>query len=83
MNSPDFWFILRSLAGDLESASSVFDILDRGVTGDPPAISAANYEAAVSLLDLFASAAAPTITSEARPDANNARGDTMRKFEKA
>ncbi|POR37394.1 Sec7 domain-containing protein [Tolypocladium paradoxum] len=62
MTSPDFWAILRVLAGSPESAALVFDILEKGSTGNPPAIMADNYEAAVSLLDHFASAANPHAT---------------------
>lgn len=59
MTSPDFWAILRTLAGRPESAALVFDILERGITGDPQAILADNYEAAVMLLNDFAIAANP------------------------
>lgn len=56
MKSPDFWAILRILARNPESASSVFSILENGVTGSPSAISADNYEATIGLLGFFASA---------------------------
>ena len=59
MTSPDFWVTLRSLARSPASASAVFDILEKGTVGSPPAIMADNYEAAISLLSDFASAAAP------------------------
>lgn len=59
MTSPDFWAILRTLAGRPESAALVFGILERGITGDPQAILADNYEAAISLLNDFATAANP------------------------
>jgi brefeldin A-resistance guanine nucleotide exchange factor 1 len=59
MTSPDFWAILRTLAGRPESAALVFGILERGITGDPQAILADNYEAAVLLLNDFATAANP------------------------
>lgn len=57
MTSPDFWAILHVLARSSTSSKSVFDILERSTTGNPPAIMADNYEAAVSLLSFFASAA--------------------------
>ncbi|KOS20640.1 Uncharacterized protein ESCO_006797 [Escovopsis weberi] len=57
MTSPDFWVILRVLAGDSEAAPTVFEILEKSTTGTPPAIIADNYEAAVLLLNHFASAA--------------------------
>lgn len=57
MTSPDFWAILRTLAHRPEVAVLVFEILERGTTGTPPAIVADNFEAAISLLNDFASAA--------------------------
>ncbi|KAM6525423.1 GDP/GTP exchange factor for ARF, variant 2 [Fusarium falciforme] len=59
MTSPDFWAILRALAKRPEAAALVFEILEKGTTGTPPAIMADNYEAAISLLNDFASAASP------------------------
>ncbi|KAJ4011423.1 GDP/GTP exchange factor for ARF [Fusarium irregulare] len=59
MTSPDFWAILRTLAHRPEAAALVFEILEKGTTGTPPAIMADNYEAAISLLNDFASAASP------------------------
>ncbi|KFA77076.1 hypothetical protein S40288_07970 [Stachybotrys chartarum IBT 40288] len=58
MTSPDFWATLRGLTGSPEAMAGVFAILEKGTTGSPPAIMADNYEAAVSLLNDFASAAA-------------------------
>ncbi|KAI1814674.1 Sec7-domain-containing protein [Poronia punctata] len=57
MTSPDFWLILRTLAGNPNSSPTVFDILEGGVTGSPSAIIADNYEAAISLLSEYATAA--------------------------
>ncbi|KAK4062700.1 uncharacterized protein Triagg1_9818 [Trichoderma aggressivum f. europaeum] len=59
MTSPDFWVILRVVSGDANAAAQIFDILERSTTGTPPAIMADNYEAAISLLNHFASAADP------------------------
>ncbi|KAH6607901.1 hypothetical protein Trco_004214 [Trichoderma cornu-damae] len=56
MTSPDFWVILRVVAGDASAAAQIFDILEKSTTGTPPAIMADNYEAAISLLSHFASA---------------------------
>lgn len=64
MTSPDFWVILGTLAGYPESAPTVFDILESGVSGSPPAILADNYEAAISLLNEFASAASVGAAAE-------------------
>jgi golgi-specific brefeldin A-resistance guanine nucleotide exchange factor 1 len=69
MTSPDFWSILRVLARGRDSAAPVFDILEKGTAGNPPAIMADNYEAAIGLLGEFASAAAPRPV----PDSEHAR----------
>ncbi|KAI1131294.1 Sec7-domain-containing protein [Nemania abortiva] len=57
MTSPDFWLILRTLAGNPNSSPTVFDILEGGVSGSPSAIIADNYEAAIALLNEYATAA--------------------------
>lgn len=69
MTSPDFWATLSILARNPESAALVFSILEKGTTGSPPAIMADNYEAAVSLLNDFASAAAPVVLTEQKSEA--------------
>ncbi|KAL5601338.1 uncharacterized protein BROUX77_005587 [Berkeleyomyces rouxiae] len=56
MTSPDFWAILRLLSGRAETSPTVFDILEAGTTGDPPSIISDNYEAAIKLLNDFATA---------------------------
>lgn len=68
MTSPGFWATLRVLANSPESAAMVFDILDKGTTGTPPAIMADNYVAAVALLNQFASAANPLASPEAKAE---------------
>ncbi|KID76590.1 Sec7 domain-containing protein, partial [Metarhizium brunneum ARSEF 3297] len=73
MKSPDFWAILRILAGNPDCATSVFAILENGATGSPPAIVADNYEAAIALLNFFASAAAPIEPSELNSVPNQRR----------
>ena len=83
MTSPDFWAILRVLAGSPESAASVFDILEKGSSGNPPAIMADNYEAAVSLLNQFASAANPHAALGQIGDAAQRRGERPPKDMKA
>lgn len=70
MTSPDFWSILHTLATASGSSGQVFDILEKGTQGSPPAIIADNYEAAISLLNAFASAAAP----KPAPDSPNHGG---------
>ncbi|RWA05181.1 hypothetical protein EKO27_g9926 [Xylaria grammica] len=57
MTSPDFWLILRTLTGNSNSSPIVFDILEGGVSGSPSAIIADNYEAAIALLNEYATAA--------------------------
>ncbi|KAI0154872.1 Sec7-domain-containing protein [Xylariaceae sp. FL1272] len=57
MTSPDFWVILRTLAGNTHASPTVFDILEGGVSGTPSAIIADNYEAAITLLNEYATAA--------------------------
>ncbi|KAI0854184.1 hypothetical protein F5Y00DRAFT_222474 [Daldinia vernicosa] len=57
MTSPDFWLILRTLAGNPNASSTVFEILEGGVSGSPSAIIADNYEAAIGLLNEYATAA--------------------------
>ncbi|ODA82718.1 hypothetical protein RJ55_01227 [Drechmeria coniospora] len=64
MTSPDFWAVLRIFSGDPKSAALVFDIIEKASAGNPSAITADNYEAAVGLLDLFASSASPQVASE-------------------
>jgi len=69
MTSPDFWTILRSLGGRKSSSRVVFEILERGTSGNPPAIMADNYEAAISLLADFASASRHAVAPKSKPDA--------------
>lgn len=57
MTSPDFWVILRTLASSANASPTVFEILEGGVSGSPSAIIADNYEAAISLLNEYATAA--------------------------
>ncbi|KAM0279817.1 hypothetical protein ACHAQH_004368 [Verticillium albo-atrum] len=68
MTSPDFWSIMRALAGRYDSAAVVFDLLERGCTGVPPAIMADNYEAAILLLGDFASAAGRAVLAERKQE---------------
>lgn len=57
MTSPDFWVVLRTLAGNPNASPTVFEILEGGVSGSPSPIIADNYEAAISLLGEYATAA--------------------------
>lgn len=68
MTSPDFWAILRSLSTESTSAPIVFEILEAGVSPSSTAIMADNYEAAITLLNHFASAASATVPKEPKAD---------------
>jgi brefeldin A-resistance guanine nucleotide exchange factor 1 len=68
MTSPDFWAILQTLSSHSASAGTVFEILESGVAGSPPAIMADNYEAAIALLNSFASAASSAAASDQKAD---------------
>ena len=83
MTSPDFWSILKTLARHPPSAASAFSILERGTTGSPPAIMAENYEAAVSLLNAFATAAHVPAPTEQNADGGQRRADQPKKKVKA
>jgi brefeldin A-resistance guanine nucleotide exchange factor 1 len=68
MTSPDFWAILRALSARSDSAAATFEILENGTAGTPPAIMADNYEAAISLLNDFATYAGRAILAEQKGD---------------
>ncbi|KUI55096.1 hypothetical protein VP1G_02551 [Cytospora mali] len=68
MTSPDFWAILRNLSTDSAAAPIVFEILETGVSPSSTAIMADNYEAAITLLNNFASAASATVPKEPKGD---------------
>ncbi|KKA28301.1 hypothetical protein TD95_003031 [Thielaviopsis punctulata] len=67
MTSPDFWAILRCLAGRPESSSTVFEILDAGTTGNAPSIISDNYEASILLLNDFATASRMLVSPRQDP----------------
>lgn len=83
MTSPDFWAILGTLVGYEESAPTVFEILDRGVSGSPPAILADNYEAAIILCNKFATAASVGAVAEQELDRKLRRSSRASKQDKA
>ncbi|KAK3944820.1 ARF guanine-nucleotide exchange factor 2 [Diplogelasinospora grovesii] len=69
MTSPDFWVILNTLAAYNESAPTVFDILESGVSaGSPSAVMADNYETAVALLNEFATMGSVGAMAEQKMD---------------
>jgi golgi-specific brefeldin A-resistance guanine nucleotide exchange factor 1 len=74
MTSPDFWVILGKLAGlSSESSAVVFEVLESGASGSPPAIMAENYEAAIALLNEFATAASVGAAIEQDADRKGAK----------
>lgn len=82
MTSPDFWVILQTLATNQESAPVVFEILESGVTSSPPAIMADNYEAALALLNEFATIASIGAAAEQKSDRKQGRKGRPTKQEK-
>ncbi|KAF1347875.1 hypothetical protein BDV97DRAFT_298439 [Delphinella strobiligena] len=54
--SPDFWAVLQSLQPLPEGAPFVFNILEEVTAGSSGAITADNYESAITLLNTFATA---------------------------
>jgi brefeldin A-resistance guanine nucleotide exchange factor 1 len=82
MTSPDFWVILRNLAGNSQAAPTVFEILEGVAVGSPPTIMADNYESAVKLLNEFATAGRVGATIEQKQDKRMKRGQPPPKQEK-
>lgn len=78
MTSPDFWAILRNLSTVSQVAPLVFEILETGVNPPSTAIMADNYEAAITLLNNFASAASATVTKEPKLDRRQPRKPASR-----
>ncbi|KAH6856483.1 hypothetical protein B0I37DRAFT_396130 [Chaetomium sp. MPI-CAGE-AT-0009] len=73
MTSPDFWAILQTLATNGDAAPVVFEILHNGVSETPSAIMADNYEAALALLNDFASMASVGAVAEQENDRKQGR----------
>jgi brefeldin A-resistance guanine nucleotide exchange factor 1 len=73
MTSPDFWVILQTLATSADAAPAVFEILESGVSDTPSAIMADNYEAALGLLNEFASMASVGAVAEQKNDRKQGR----------
>ncbi|KAI9736372.1 MAG: GDP/GTP exchange factor for ARF [Claussenomyces sp. TS43310] len=75
VTSPDFWAILHGLSSNAQAAPTVFDILDGVIArSSPPAIMADNYEAAITLLNEFASLGSVGSTMEQKRDRSIRRG---------
>ena len=73
-NSPDFWAIIKSLGAVEEAAAMAFGIVEDITTGSSSAITADNYELAISQLDSFASAGSVGATIEQKQDLTARRG---------
>ncbi|CAK7562594.1 MAG: GDP/GTP exchange factor for ARF [Sporothrix epigloea] len=83
MTSPDFWAVLGFLSGYDDAAATVFEILESGVSGSPPAIIADNYEAAIILCNEFASTASIGAVAEQQLDRKNRRVSRAPRQDKA
>ncbi|KAL1645158.1 GDP/GTP exchange factor for ARF [Diplodia intermedia] len=74
VNSPDFWTLLRTLHTSPEVAADVFQVAESLTLSNPPGICADNYEAAIALLNGFATAGSAGAIEEQRGDAKRQRG---------
>jgi golgi-specific brefeldin A-resistance guanine nucleotide exchange factor 1 len=66
--SPDFWSILQRLHKHKEGAEMVFGLLQSVTNSPPSAVTADNYESAVSLANDFATAGSVGSVFEQRRD---------------
>ncbi len=73
-NSPDFWSLLHALLPVTEASADVFRIVEGLITSPRPGITADNYEAAIALLNEFATAGSVGATEEQRRDPAARRG---------
>jgi brefeldin A-resistance guanine nucleotide exchange factor 1 len=76
-SSPDFWSILQRLHKHKEGAEMVFNLLQSVSNSTPSAVTADNYESAVSLANDFATAGSIGAVLEQRRDvaARRSKGD--------
>ncbi|KAF2273587.1 Sec7-domain-containing protein [Westerdykella ornata] len=81
-SSPDFWIILSQLSSVPEAAGDVFQLVEDLTTSAQPGITADNYEAAISLLNEFATAAQVGAIEEQRHDHAVRRGKAPPKSKK-
>ncbi|KAI8942638.1 hypothetical protein NX059_000692 [Plenodomus lindquistii] len=72
--SPDFWTILNRLSSVPEAAGDVFQLVEDLTTSPQPGITADNYEAAIALLNEFATAAQVGARDEQMHDQAAKRG---------
>ncbi|KAF2265766.1 cytohesin-2 [Lojkania enalia] len=78
-SSPDFWAILNTLHSVPEAAGDVFQLVEDLTTSSQPGISADNYEAAIALLNEFATAAQVGAVEEQRYEQAAKRGKAPKK----
>lgn len=78
-SSPDFWAILNTLHNVPEAAGDVFQLVEDLTTSSQPGISADNYEAAIALLNEFATAAQVGAADEQRHEQASKRGKAPKK----
>jgi brefeldin A-resistance guanine nucleotide exchange factor 1 len=76
--SPDFWTILNRLAGVPDAAGDVFQLVEDLTTSTQPGITADNYEAAIALLNEFATAAQVGAREEQLHDQAARRGKVQK-----
>jgi brefeldin A-resistance guanine nucleotide exchange factor 1 len=81
-SSPDFWAILQQLHNVPEAAGDVFQLVEELTTSSQPGITADNYEAAIALLNEFATAAQIGAVQEQRHDQAVRRGKAPPKSKK-
>ena len=67
-NTPDFWSLMQSLHDNQEVAGSVFGLLENIAAGQPPAVTADNYEPTVGLLNAFATSGSVGAVTEQKRD---------------
>lgn len=79
-NTPDFWSTIQSVHGIPELAAGVFHLLDNIINSRPPAVTADNYEAAVSLLNSFAVAGSVGATVEQKLEKHGRKSRTSRQI---
>ncbi|KAH8708485.1 hypothetical protein GQ44DRAFT_830770 [Phaeosphaeriaceae sp. PMI808] len=81
--SPDFWTILNRLSGKPDAAGDVFGLVEDLTTSPQPGITADNYEAAIALLNEFATAAQIGAREEQMHDqaARRGKGQKVKKPE--
>lgn len=77
--SPDFWSVMHTLQAQADTAPMVFQIAEAVTTGPNPAITADNYEAAISLLNAFATAGSAGAAREQQREPGGRRGGAQEK----